>query len=80
MTNIDSATQIVNRLTNTWRRFDADPPLELLEQIAKTCDVQIAERAIAEVGRAGRLAEYEPHFGRFVALRAQASRLRAEGA
>lgn len=48
----------LTRLTRVWRRFDPDPPIGLLEQIAAAFDVELAAGVIEKLGAGGRLETY----------------------
>jgi hypothetical protein len=65
----------IKLLTSAWRRHDSRPPRQLLEVIAQRFDIDVAVRAIDDVGRAGNLARYEPHLTRFIELRLQSRRI-----
>lgn len=71
MTEWDTLRAAVDSLTATWTTFDDYPPTNLIQEIAATCELALATRSIADVGRAGRLRAYSPHMLKFIQLRAQ---------
>ena len=65
----------INRLVDAWLEFDVDPPMAELHDIASRFPLAVAESAIKDIGRVGRLRMYRSYIVRFVALRNQAKQL-----
>ena len=73
---------IIALLANRWESYPGagKAPVGLLAELTRRYDPALIKDAIDDVGRVGRLADYESIFDRFVRLRAQAQRLRTGAA